>query len=243
MVKENKIAKNKALGTFLLFLALLGFALFTYRLCVYVYEYDPQYSPIDYGKYNILSYFTVQSNFFAYVYLLFTGLSLLGVNKCKKFAFNPTVQCLMTVYVLFAGITYCGGFPLGMTPPLKWDTTIHAMSSFIQVYYHMIMPVVVLTLAFFPFTNEKISRKAMLISCAYPLAYSVFSVIRGAYSNPTYYPYPFYNPEFIWDVISKKEEINYLLSYVTMFGLLIVGMSLFAGFTAVIRIIHNKRCK
>ena len=41
------------LGTVLLILALFGFFVFIYRLCYYHYEYDPQYSPLDYGKYNI----------------------------------------------------------------------------------------------------------------------------------------------------------------------------------------------
>ena len=68
--KHSSASKSKLLGTVLLILALFGFFVFIYRLCYYNYEYDPQYSPVDYGKYNILSYFTVQSNFFAYVYFL-----------------------------------------------------------------------------------------------------------------------------------------------------------------------------
>ena len=57
--KHSSASKSKLLGTVLLILALFGFFVFIYRLCYYHYEYDPQYSPVDYGKYNILSYFTV----------------------------------------------------------------------------------------------------------------------------------------------------------------------------------------
>lgn len=239
----NPIAKSKIVGTILLILSIFGFLIIAHRLSYYVFEYDPQYSPIDYGKFNILSYFTVQSNFFAYVYLFFAGLGIFGVKKAQKIGFNSTFGALVTVYVLVAGITYCAGIPMGMTPPFKWDSPTHSMSSFIQVYYHMIMPVVVLALWFFPFKNDKIGKKCLAISGIYPLIYSIFSMIRGAISDPTYYPYPFYNPEFIWTTFMKDNPINLPLAYLIIFGLLVVGISLFVGITVIIALIHNKRTK
>ena len=97
--KHSSASKSKLLGTVLLILALFGFFVFIYRLCCYHYEYDPQYSPVDYGKYNILSYFTVQSNFFAYVYFLCAALSIFGVKKAEKIGFNPykIKTCLMNL--------------------------------------------------------------------------------------------------------------------------------------------------
>lgn len=241
--KLNPIAKNKIIGAILMIFALFGFFVIIYRLSYYVYEYDAQYSPVDYGKYNILSYFTVQSNFFAYVYLLCASLSIFGVKKARKIGFNPAIGALVTVYILVAGITYCAGIPLGMTPPFKWDTPAHSMSSFIQVYYHMIMPPVALLLWFFPFTNSKIGRKCLICSGIYPLVYSVFSMVRGAYSDPTYYPYPFYNPNFIWELFFKDKPINLPLSYLIIMLMLAAGIAVFAGITAIIMMIHNKRIK
>lgn len=241
--KLNPIAKNKVLGAILLCLSIFGFLIIAHRLSYYVYEYDPQYSPIDYGKYNILSYFTVQSNFFAYVYLLFAGLGMLGVKKAQKIGFNSTIGALVTVYVLVAGITYCAGIPMGMTPPFKWDNPTHSMSSFIQVYYHMIMPVVVLLLWLFPFVNDKIGKRCLVISGIYPLVYSIFSMVRGAISEPTYYPYPFYDPTFIWTTFMKDKPINLAGAYAIIMCLLVVGISLFVGITAIIALIHNKRIK
>lgn len=239
--KLNKIASCKPVGAVLLVLSVFGFLLFTHRLCYYVFEFDPQYSPIDYGRFNILSYFTVQSNFFCYVYLLFASLGIFGVKKAQKIGFNETFGALVTVYVLVAGITYCAGIPMGLTPPFKWDTPAHAMSSFIQVYYHMIMPVVVSVLRFFPFTNRRLTKKCALLSGIYPLVYSVFSMVRGRFSDPTYYPYPFYNPEFIWESFTADKPINLTAAYLIILALLVVGISLFVGLTAVIVFIHNKR--
>ena len=81
---KRPITKNKAVGVVLLIIALFGFAVFIYRLSCYVYEYDARYYPVDYGRFNILSYFTVQSNFFAYVYFLFAALAILGVKKAER---------------------------------------------------------------------------------------------------------------------------------------------------------------
>lgn len=239
----TKITKNKAVGALLLAMALLGFGLIIYRLSYYIYEYDAQYSPINYGKYNILSYFTVQSNFFAYVYFLCAGLSIFGVKKAEKIGFNPSVGALVTLYVLVAGVTYCAGIPMGMTPPFQWDNAYHAMSSFIQVYYHMIMPPVALLLWLFPFRKEKIGKKTVLLSGVYPLVYSVFSIIRGAYSDPTYYPYPFYNPAFIWQTFMGDKPLNLLVAYLLIAVLLVFGISLFIAIAAILVLIHNKRVK
>lgn len=175
--KHCSASRSKLLGTVLLILALFGFFVFIYRLCYYHYEYDPQYSPVDYGKYNILSYFTVQSNFFAYVYFLCAALSIFGVKKAEKIGFNPYIGALVTVYVLVAGITYCAGIPMGLTPPFKWDTPAHSMSSFIQVYYHMIMPPAALIVWFFPFTDRAIGKNALAVG---NLSACLFDFFNGA---------------------------------------------------------------
>lgn len=237
----NPISKNKAVGIILLTLSVFGFLIIGHRLSYYVFEYDPQYSPVDYGKYNILSYFTVQSNFFCYVYLLFAALGIFGVKKAEKIGFNPTLQALITVYILVAGITYCAGIPLGMTPPSKWDTPAHSMSSFIQIYYHIIMPIAVMILWLFPFNNKKIEKNTLWLSGIYPLVYSIFSIVRGTFSDPTYYPYPFYNPDFIRQTVSPDKNISLISAYAIMGVLLVFGISLFIEITAIIRTIHNKR--
>lgn len=239
----NTISQSKSVGTVLLILSIFGFLIIAHRLSYYVYEYDPQYSPIDYGKYNILSYFTVQSNFFAYIYFLLAGLGMMGVKKAQKIGFNENIGVLVTTYIVIAGITYCAGIPMGLTPPSKWDTPAHSMSSFIQVYYHMIMPVVTVILWLFPPRNKKITRKTVFLSGVYPLVYSLFSMIRGAVSDPTYYPYPFYNPEFIWQTFAKDKPLNLVGAYGIIAVLLVIGIALFIGITAVFALIHNKRIK
>ncbi|MGN0444793.1 MAG: Pr6Pr family membrane protein [Acutalibacteraceae bacterium] len=235
------IVKNKAVGVFLMVIAVFDFLLIAHRLSYYVYEYDPKFSPVDYGKYNILSFFTVQSNFFVYVYLLISALGIFGVERARKIAFSPTVGLLLTTYIIVTGLVYCCGIPLGFTPPFKWDSPGHSMSSFIQVYYHMIVPPLMIILWFFPFTNEKIEKKNLLYVGIYPLVYSLFSIVRGAFSDPTFYPYPFYNPQFIWEMFFKDKPINTPLAYIMIIPLLFVGIGLFVLIARFLIFINDKR--
>lgn len=237
----NPIAGKKPVGIFMAAVALVGFAIITYRLFFYVFEYDPKYYTVDYGNFNVLSYFTIQSNIFAYLYFLCAGLAILGVKKARRFGFNGTVGALVTVYVLVAGLVYNAGFPLGMTPPLTWDTPAHAMNSFMQCYYHMFMPVVTVALWCFPFTNEKLGKKTALLAGVYPLAYSIFSMVRGPLMEPTYYPYPFYNPDFIWGTFAGDKPMNVVGAYGLIAVLLVFGIGVFIAVAALVVRIHNKR--
>ena len=239
----NKITKNKALGVILFILALIGFAIVVYRIAGYQFEYDEKFTPVDYGRFNVLSYFTIQSNIACCIYFLITALGIFGNEKALKIASNPTLKVYITLYVIVAGLTYNAGFPLKMTQPWNFDTFWHAFISTLQIYFHIIMPIAVIFLLFFPFTNGKISAKNVVLSGVYPLIYSIFSMIRGAYSNPTYYPYPFYNPEFIWETFMKNKPFSLIGAYGIISVLLVFGISLFIAICALIALVHNKRVK
>lgn len=239
---KTDIKKNKPLGLILILISLFGFALIVYRLASYNFEYDAQYYPVDYGRYNFLFYFTVQSNILGYLYFLFAGLAMLGVKKAEKIGFNGTFGTLVTLYVVIAGAVYCGGLPFGFAPPFTFDTVAHRMTVVMQIFYHMFMPVAVIALYLFPVNKEKQGRKTILISAIYPIAYSVFSMIRGRIMVPSYYPYPFYNPEFVWTTLMKDKPINLFVSYaIISLAILILGGGLFMGICAIFVSIHNKR--
>lgn len=239
--KYNPIASNRKLGVFLLILAIIGFGLMVYRIINYTFEYNEQYSPIDYGRFNFFTYFTVHSNIFAYIYFIFVFFATFGNKKAQNVAFNPTVQVLVTLYILVAGLTYNAGFPLHLTQPLTFSTKYQSFLTIMQSYFHIFMPIVVMVLLFFPFTNEKITKKGVLLSGVYPLVYSLFSIIRGPFTNPTYYPYPFYKTDFLWETFMKDKPFNLVGAYGIMAVLLVFGISLFIGICAILALIHNKR--
>ncbi len=235
------LSKNKALAIFLLIVSVFGFLVIIHRLSYYVYEFDPKYSPINYGKYNILCYFTVQSNIFVCFYLLLLSLGMLGVKKVQKIAFSEITGTLITTYILLTGIIYCCGIPLGFTAPYKWDTPNHSMLSFIQIFHHMIIPPLMVILWLCPMTNKKVQYKKLWVAGIYPLIYSIFSIVRGAVSATNYYVYPFYNPQFLWDLFMGEREMSMVAGYVLMFPVLVVGIGLFIGTACLLALLHNKR--
>ena len=49
-LKINKPNKSRAFGAFLLIIGVFGVLVIMHRLSYYVYEYDPKWAPVDYGK-------------------------------------------------------------------------------------------------------------------------------------------------------------------------------------------------
>ena len=237
----KKLYRNKIFGTFLFIIGLFGVLVIIHRLSYYVYEYDPEFSPIDYGRFNILSFFTVQSNILVCFYLITSALAVFGVKKAQKIAFCPTFGAMVTTYIIVTGAVYCCGIPLGFTPPFTWDNPTHSMLSFIQVFHHMIVPPLMVILWFFPATDNRISHKKLPYFGIYPFVYSLFSIVRGAVSNPTFYPYPFCRPDFIISMISPDKPVNDIIGYLLMIPLLIVGIGLFIGVARLVILINDKR--
>lgn len=235
--------KNKIFGVCLLILGIFSVLVIVHRLVHYVYEFDPKYSPIDYGRFNILSFFTVQSNILVCFYLLVTAFAVFGNARAQKIAFHPVFGALVTTYILITGIVYCCGIPLGFTTPYQWDTPTHSMLSFIQVYHHMIIPPLMLLLWFFPATKAKIAYKKAWLSAIYPLIYSALSIVRAAVLKPTFYVYPFYNPAFFWEMLFKEKPVQPVPAYLLMIPILLAAMFLFIGTAALLIFIHNRRVK
>ena len=243
MVKEKSITRSKGVGALLFVMALIGFATVIYRIAGYQFEYNAQFTPVDYGRFNVLTYFTIQSNTAACCYFMLIALANFGVKKFEKIAYNSTLGVFITLYVLVAGITYNAGFPLKMTQPWTFDTFYHAFISFLQIYFHIVMPIAVIFLLIFPLGFERVSKKAVILSGIYPLVYSIVSMVRGPLVDPVYYPYPFYNPEFIWNTFMKDKPFSAVGAYGIIAVLLVFGISLFIIICAIIALIHNKRIK
>ncbi|MDE6125045.1 MAG: Pr6Pr family membrane protein [Eubacterium sp.] len=239
--RDNSLYTKKWFGALLLIIGIFGVFVILHRLAHYVYEYDAQYTPIDYGRFNILSYFTVQSNIFVCFYLLTMAAAVFGNKKAQKIAFNPLLGVMVTTYIVITGVVYCCGIPLGFTPPYKWDNPTHSMLSFIQVFHHMIIPPLMFILWVVPATDKKLDCKKVWLVGIYPLVYSIFSIVRGALFNPTFYPYPFYQPNFFWEMLFGDKPIHLVQAYFLMLPVLIVGIMLFILVAFIMVLIYNVR--
>ena len=240
--RELPFMKNKAFGLSVLFAALLALAVIILRICCYQFEFDPKYYPVDYGRFNFFSYFTVQSNLYVCFYLFCLSFAVFGSARAKKIACHPMVRMTVMTYILVTGVVYCSGFPLGMSPPLSWDSFQHAMLAFVQVLHHMIMPIYMFVLFLFPPTDKKIRYKQLPVVAVYPLIYAVISIVRGALSDPQFFPYPFFQPTFFWQIVCKGKELNLPLAYLLMVPFVLAGVSLFPLIALCLAKIHNKRC-
>lgn len=237
--QKSRLAQSKVFGTAAILLGVFGFLVIIHRLSHYIYEYDAEFSPVDYGRFNILSFFTIQSNVFVYVYLIAAGLAAFGVKGAAKVAHTPVVGAMATTYILVTGVVYTAGIPMGFTPPFEWHDSYHAMNSFIQVYFHMIVPPLMLILWFFPFTDRRIRHADAWYFAIYPLVYSLFSIVRGGVGAMHFYPYPFYRPDFIWSLFSSA-PVNTAAAYVLMMLVLAVGLLLFVGIGRLMILINDK---
>ncbi len=240
----NSMYKSKLFGIILIVLGVFGVLVVIHRLAAYVYEYDPDYSPVDYGRFYIMYFFTIQSNLLVCFYMFMMAAGIFGNKRAQKIAFNPTFGAMVTTYIIVTGVVYSGGIPLGFSTPFQWDTALHRMLSFIQIYHHMIIPAFMLVIWFFPANNRKIPYKKMWITGIYPLVYSLFSIARGAWSDPTFYPYPFYRPDFFWEIFFGDKPLNLAEAYLLMLPILIAGIMLFVGLAMLLALARNKMvCK
>ena len=133
---------------------------------------------------NFFSFFTIQSNILAAFILLIVGIGTLREKKgTPQFAF---LRGAATLYMIMTGIIFAlllSGLQQALQTTIPW----------VNVTLHYVMPIVMLIdwLLYPPRTT--IEFKKALWWLLYPLAYLLYSWIRGAFIH--WYPYPFLNPE------------------------------------------------
>lgn len=236
------LMKNKAFGAFLVFTGAAAFALIVLRVVFYQFKFDPQYYPVDYGRFNFFSFFTVQSNLYVCFYLVTLGCAVFGAKRAQKIAFHPLVRLTVTTYILVTGMVYCGGIPMNMTPPLYWTDFYQSLLSVVQIVHHVVMPSLMLVLFLLPPTKQRIRFRALPLVGVYPLVYSLVSIVRGAVSQPSFYPYPFYRPDFFWTMFFGNRPLQTVQAYLLMLPMLLCGVGVFVLLALVLSLIHNNLC-
>ncbi len=243
MVKTRPLMKNKLFGALLMIIGVLAVGVIIMRVCCYQFEYVPGHYEVDYGRFSFFAYFTVQSNLYVCFYLITLSLAVFGVEKAKRIAFSPMVRLTVTTYIIVTGAVYCGGIPIGMTPPLYWDGFQHLMLSSVQVLHHMIMPPFIFILFLLPPTDKRIELKKIPLVGIYPLVYSLFSIARGALSKQHFYVYPFYRPEFFWQLFLKNREMDLFKAYLLMLPMLLCGICVFLVLAFLLALLNNRLVK
>jgi hypothetical protein len=132
---------------------------------------------------NFFSFFTIESNIFAAAIFIVSAVAL-WLNKSVKYA--AMLRGASTLYMVTTGIVFAvllSGLEANVLTAVPWDNTV----------LHYIMPLAVFFDWFIDPPKRIIVFKAAVIWLTYPIAYVMYSLIRGHIVG--WYPYPFLDPD------------------------------------------------
>jgi len=142
---------------------------------------------------NFFSFFTVLSNIAAMVVLAVGATrAVVGPDSVERRPY-ATALAAATVYMTITGIVYnllLRGIPLPQGTTVPWANEI----------LHVVGPLVLVADLLFAPRRRALPWSAALAALAFPLAWVVYTLVRGPLTTdpvtgaPFWYPYPFLNP-------------------------------------------------
>ncbi len=140
---------------------------------------------VDRGRFvpaNFFSYFTVEFNIMAVLSLLAGSIAAAtGFTSRRLDVIRGAVALYMTTVVLVF-VVLLSHRPADELTAVPWDNTV----------LHYVMPVAVLLDWLLSGRAAAVGRRQALLWLAAPLAYAVYTLVRGPLAN--FYPYPFMDP-------------------------------------------------
>lgn len=155
-------------------LALLTFTAIITQLC----------STLELGRSvsNFFSFFTIESNIIAGTLFAIVGIG--GILGAKRGQLDY-LRGAATLYMTMTGIIYVlllSGNEVSLQTTIPW----------VNMVLHYVMPVAVLIDWLIRPPVKRITYRSALYWMIFPVAYFIYSLIRGAIIG--WYPYPFINP-------------------------------------------------
>ena len=167
-------SKNMLISCKMVF-ALLGFSAVVTEIATLV-ERDL------FKPFNFFSYFTIQSNIFAFTILVLSAFAIASNKKSNQLSL---LRGAATLYMVITGIVFAvllAGVEGAILTAVPWD----------NIVLHYIMPVALLVDWLVDKPNKSIAFKKSLVWLIYPVVYVVYSLTRGHFVD--WYPYPFLDP-------------------------------------------------
>ncbi len=131
---------------------------------------------------DFFSYFTVEANTLAVISLVLSSFALATRSTHRGLgAFRGAVALYMTTTILIF-IVLLSGYPASELTAVPWDNTV----------LHYLMPIVVIVDWLVAPARRALALRVALLWLLFPLAYIVYSLIRGHVVG--WYPYPFMDP-------------------------------------------------
>lgn len=153
----------------------VGFAILSLAAVITQLVYGMARNNLD--PVNFLSYFTIESNIFALSVFLVAAWFSYQKRSDRGLDY---LRGAATLYMLITGLIYVILLSnVDVNTPLPWVNTV----------LHYIFPIAVLTDWLLHKPSRNIQAKQALLWLTFPLAYFVYSLIRGHITG--WYPYPF----------------------------------------------------
>ena len=128
---------------------------------------------------NFFSFFTILSNLFAALFLIYFGFTNNHSHKTQL------VRGAVTLYMLMTGVIFAmllAGLENVRLTAVPWDNLI----------LHYVMPIVVVGDWILHPPQKALPRKAIALWVVFPILYVLYTLVRG--SVVSWYPYPFLDP-------------------------------------------------
>jgi hypothetical protein len=135
----------------------------------------------DFGLVNFFSYFTTLSNLFASTVFIVGAVRILrGKSSTSGW---EAVRGASVVYMAFVGIVF---------NTLLGDADLGGLLPWVNIVHHTLMPLFVVVDWLLLPPRIRVSLRTAFLWVLVPVAYTVYSVVRGAAVG--FYCYPFFNP-------------------------------------------------
>jgi len=162
-----------------------------------------------------ISYFTILTNILAALAL--TAPFLSSGSKLKAFFERKAVRAAIALYILVVMVVYWA--------VLAKDHNPEGISAIINVFLHLIVPLLYIFdwLVFTPKDGMSLRRIPWWV--AYPMAYGIYTILRGAITGV--YPYPFLN-------VAELGGLPVFLNMLGFTAFYAIGAAAFIGFGRVL---------
>ena len=136
-----------------------------------------------FNPFNFFSYFTIQSNIFAFTILFLSAMATASNRRSIRL---NLLRGAATLYMVITGIVFAvllAGVEGAILTAVPWD----------NIVLHYIMPVALLVDWLVDKPIKSISFKKSLVWLIYPVTYVIYSLTRGHFVD--WYPYSFLDPK------------------------------------------------
>lgn len=158
---------------------------------------------------NFFSFFTIQANILAATLFVVSGVML---ARRKNSAHVDLMRSAATLYMLMTGIIFAlllSGIVAKLQTTLPWVNSV----------LHEIAPAVLLADWLFDPPKQAITYRRALYWAIYPVAYAIYSLVRGAIVN--WYPYPFLDPRA--EGYTRIALVSVIIAVVVMAGIALMS--------------------